>query len=196
MSLRIAFDLDGVMADLDGALADCAARLFGPDQFESQPGTALRLSKGQSRLVWEAVLDTEDFWTTLGECEPGLVGRIAEMAPSRDWEVLFVTSRPPSAGASIEDQTRRWLARHGFPAPRVIADSRPRGSVVREEGVDVAVDDRLDNCASIVAETTARVFLVRRGDQEPPRDEPLPPGVTRAASVAEILNHLGGTETR
>ena len=54
MSLRIAFDLDGVLADMDGELAHQAQLLFGERvtrRLQAQARRLLELSKGMEQLV-------------------------------------------------------------------------------------------------------------------------------------------------
>src|SRR5687767_3800254 len=97
MSLRIAVDLDGTLADMDTALQEEAERLFGPnvdlraslrgrvegtvsaespDPTGTTPGmrpplatsaSGTRLSDRQQRQLWSRVRATENFWLSLRE---------------------------------------------------------------------------------------------------------------------------------
>ena len=194
--MRIAFDLDGVLADLESVLTEAAERMFGaaaampvpdatsadatsrameeaapadeaPDD-EPVPPLVHQLSAAEQHRLWQAVLDTENFWESLDETEPGIIARIAAMALERRWEVIFVTQRPSSAGDSCQLQSQRWLVRHGFPMPSLFVIRGSRGKVAAALDLDAVVDDRPDNCLDVVLESKARAFLVWRGDVSAP----------------------------
>lgn len=226
MSLRIAIDLDGTLADMTSALQAEAERLFGadvnlratlsgrpegfpsaesPDPSASSPGIrppiadlapGRRLSVRQQRQLWAHVGETENFWMSLQEAEPGAVARIAAMAAAGGWEVLFITTRPPSAGETTQVQSQRWLQAHGFTLPSVYVVSGSRGLVASALGLDAVIDDRPENCLDVATDSQARAILVWR-------DSPtlVPPGATRlgihvAFSIAEALQILSTQDSR
>jgi hypothetical protein len=225
--MRIAFDLDGVLADLESVLAEAAETMFGraasppapqptdatvPEAAsdavqdgppadatpadatpadEPVPALVHQLTTTEQRRLWRRVLDTPNFWESLNETEPGIVGRLAALALERRWEVIFVTQRPSSAGDTCQMQSQRWLARHGFPMPSVFVIRGSRGKVAAALDLDVVVDDRPDNCLDVVVESKARALLVWRGDAAAPASI----GARRlnievVASVGECLDHL------
>lgn len=198
MALRIAFDLDGVLADMDAALGRQAAALFGDAAVARPPATAgqdatvpqgpeAKLSPRQVRQLWQHVGSIENFWNTLEEIEPGAVKRLAEVAEGRRWEVIFLTRRPESAGETAQRQTQRWLAAKGFQLPSVFVVQGSRGRIASALALDFVVDDRLENCLDVVADSKARAILVWRGaaDQLPASAKRLGIGVVR--SVGECL---------
>jgi len=100
MSLRLGFDLDGVLADMNAALLREALKLFpgleaqsaeirppgpvAPGDEEEAGETAplsLRLTERQERQLWEAVRQIPNFWETLQETEPGIIARLAATDP-------------------------------------------------------------------------------------------------------------------
>src|SRR5688500_3349775 len=104
MSLRLGFDLDGVLADMNAALLREALRLFpglearpadirapapDPAASEEEPGEtaplSLRLTDRQERQLWDAVRQIPNFWETLQETEPGIIARLAATAAARHW---------------------------------------------------------------------------------------------------------------
>ena len=160
MSLRLGFDLDGVLADLNSSLVREARRLFpgleikagvdqgvapaavepeaaeGVDPAETSPAS-LSLTRRQERQLWDAVKRIDNFWETLDETEPGIIRRLAETARARRWEVMFLTSRPRTAGDVVQVQSQRWLRTHGFEYPALFVVSTSRGkiaSAAAEEG--------------------------------------------------------------
>src|SRR5436190_2927191 len=134
MPLRIAFDMDGVLADMDGELVRHAEGLFGeamvrrllegpttdvpdttqaddkapesgstPEATEAPPSLAkLHLTSRQQRRLWRHVQTVEDFWGSLAEIEPGAVARLGQVASERRWEIIFLTKRPETAGATSQ----------------------------------------------------------------------------------------------
>ena len=106
MSLRIAFDLDGVLADLGTAYDSVAAQVAtaraaasGRDQTVSDdhvgnddndeekeseaesdataPGSGSRVDQA---AIWDAIRAIPNFWTTLSPLEPGGLERLAATA--------------------------------------------------------------------------------------------------------------------
>ncbi len=171
MSLRLGFDLDGVLADLNSTLVREAQRLFpglevrqgvesvapaavdpdapeGGDPSETSPAS-LTLTRRQERQLWDSVRRIENFWETLDETEPGIIRRLAETARARRWEVMFLTSRPRSAGDVVQLQSQRWLRKHGFEFPSLFVVSTSRGKIAAGLELDVVVDDRPENCLDI-----------------------------------------------
>jgi hypothetical protein len=220
MSLRIAVDLDGTLADMDAALQEEAERLFGrgvdlraslraraegiagsesPDPTAASPGmrtplpapgAGTRLSDRQQRQLWARVREIENFWESLREIEPGTVARIAQAAAERAWEVLFITTRPASAGNTTQLQSQRWLLAHGYHLPSVFVVAGSRGRLATALTLDVVIDDRPENCLDVATDSRARSILVWRDTPEtaPPGAQRL--GIEVVYSVAEALEQL------
>jgi phosphoglycolate phosphatase-like HAD superfamily hydrolase len=205
MPLRIAFDLDGVLADMDAELARHAKTLFGdadpgavsePDaESVATPPVKLNLSARQLRRLWQHVQGLENFWGTLAEMEPGIIARLGAIAAVRRWELIFLTRRPESAGETAQVQTQRWLESKEFPLPSVFVGQGSRGKIASALALDVVVDDRVDNCLDVIADSKARAILVWRDgeDRLPASAQRLGIGVVR--SVAECLNILTDVDT-
>src|SRR5688572_17071648 len=113
--LRIAFDMDGTLADLSSAYAEIEDRLFGPELAEHErpapelreaeqhveedaPAAATtgdnrraeRRSRGGTRhrdRVWRAIEGTPNFWTTLKPLENGAITRLYQLTVEHNWEV-------------------------------------------------------------------------------------------------------------
>jgi hypothetical protein len=205
VSLRVAFDLDGTVADMASALRREADKLFGAepegvrtngatDPEESAPDTGdepalgeLALSARQQMLLWDHVRRLDNFWTTLPELEPGIIARIARTAADRRWETLFITTRPSTAGEPTQLQSQRWLDAHGFPFPSVYVLQRSRGRLAEALGLDAVVDDRPENCLDVAVESKARSILVWHGplDDVPAAASRL--GVEAVPSISEAL---------
>jgi hypothetical protein len=182
--LRIAFDLDGVVADLDAVLRRQAAILFGDGMAVST------LTRRQRRQLWKSLESMANLWESLEETEPGAVAQLGALAASRHWETIFLTTRPRTAGAQTQTQSQRWLIAHGFTYPSVYVVQRSRGAIAAALDLDVVVDDRLEGCLDVISESSARTILVWRRATDVPDI-----GVNRARvdvvrTFAESLDRL------
>jgi hypothetical protein len=210
MSLRIAFDLDGVLADMDREVTRHAHALFSqpsalPADTVDEPADddeppvpsppRLTLNARQRKALWRHIRSLENFWETLEEMEAGAIRRLATLASDRRWEIIFLTSRPATAGETTQIQTQRWLELKGFARPSVFVVTGSRGLVAASLGLDFVIDDRMENCMDVVADSKARAILVWREDAQQ-----LPAAATRLGigvieSTAACLEMLAAIET-
>jgi uncharacterized HAD superfamily protein len=134
------------------------------DAASSDAMQELHLSARQQMQLWDHVKKVENFWSTLPELEPGIIARIAKAAIERRWEVIFLTTRPSTAGELVQLQSQRWLEAHGFQYPSVYVVQRSRGKIADALQLDAFVDDRPENCLDIAVESQAKVILIWHGD--------------------------------
>lgn len=214
MPLRIAFDMDGTLADMESALSrhaealfpgatpDHPERLAGRDRDEDPPTTreeatetpavpaSLNMTQRQQGKLWRHVRSLENFWETLDALEPEVLPRLAGIAADRRWEIIFLTKRPSTAGSTAQVQSQRWLESKGFPLPSVYVVQGSRGRIAAALALDVVVDDRLENCLDVVVDSKARAILVWRDERKrlPPAAKRL--GIGVVTNVAECLDVL------
>jgi len=124
----------------------------------------LQLTGRQQMQLWDHVKKIENFWNTLPELEPGIISRIAKTSRARRWEVIFLTTRPSTAGDLVQLQSQRWLEANGFQYPSVFVVQRSRGKIADALALDAFVDDRPENCLDIAVESKAKVILVWHGN--------------------------------
>jgi hypothetical protein len=207
MALRIGFDLDGVLADMDAALREQCDQLFGTARSEPSlaandaaaddgeeaptgpaetPVVQLDLSVRQERQLWRHVSTIENFWEGLQEIEAGAVARLAALTRERAWEIIFLTKRPRTAGATAQLQSQRWLEAKGFPLPSVFVVQGSRGRIAKALDLDIVVDDRPENCLDVITESSARAILVWRGATPATTAQRL--GIGTVATVRECLD--------
>lgn len=229
LPLRIAFDIDGVLADMEGELIRHAEILFGrtiaprasegpvesvdaesartgqvsSDEPQAEPKSPpitasdatsllarLNLTSREERRLWRHVAEVEGFWENLAEIEPGTVARLGALAAERRWEVIFLTKRPETRGATPQVQTHRWLQTNGFPEPSVFVVQGSRGRIAAALALDTVVDDRPENCLDVVTDSKARAILVWRAEEKsvPAAARRLGIGVvTSAAKCLDVL---------
>jgi hypothetical protein len=229
--LRIAFDLDGVLADMEAALTAQAVSLFGerlarrlrepaveaPFSPAAEPAAAdagkdetsnpaaaatvtapeevpgiekLNMTARQQSRLWRHIETIDNFWEGLDECEPGVVARLAAIAAERRWEVIFLTKRPETAGATAQVQTQRWLISKGFPLPSVFVVQRSRGRIAASLELDIVIDDRPENCLDVVVDSKARAILVWRADLKGLPSSTRRLGIGVVSSVNQCLDIL------
>jgi len=208
--------MDGVFADMEAELIRQAEMLFGQpmtrrldepatesDDAEAPPDAAapdavpdfappvprLIMTARQQRRLWHHIETIENFWEGLAELEPGVLRRLAALAVERRWEIIFLTKRPETVGATAQVQTQRWLQSKGFLLPSVFVVQGSRGRIAAALGLDIVVDDRADNCLDVVVDSKARAILVwRDAGQLPAAAQRL--GVGAVKSVADCLDIL------
>lgn len=150
----------------------------------------LHLTARQQMQLWDHVKKVENFWTTLPELEPGIIARIAKTAADRRWEVIFLTTRPSTAGDLVQLQSQQWLAAHGFQYPSVYVVQRSRGKIADSLGLDAFVDDRPENCLDIAVESKAKVILVWHGNVSDVPAGAKRLGVQPVTTISEAMNLL------
>lgn len=211
MALRIGCDLDGVLADMEMGLVREAEKLFGSKLEEHSASTApasmsdlvpeevsdhaplrheMHLSASQRRQLWRRVHDIEGFWESLDEIEPGSVARLAALAAERSWEIIFLTRRPATAGATSQIQSQRWLSAKGFGFPSVYVVTGSRGLIAAALGLDIVVDDTPENCVDVASDSKARTIAVLRQRQTPPPAILSRMGIHVVQSTEECLDLL------
>ena len=104
--------------------------------------------------------------------------------------MIFLTTRPPSAGETTQRQSQRWLEAHGFPLPSVFVVQTSRGRIAHALGLDAVVDDSLENCLDVAAESHAKAILVGHGDPEAVPAAARRRGVRAVASAGEAIDLL------
>ena len=164
-----------------------SAPVFAP------PVNRLNMTTRQQRRLWQHVKSIDNFWEGLAELEPGVIQRLASLASDRRWEIIFLTKRPETVGATAQVQSQRWLESKGFALPSVYVVQGSRGRIAAALGLDIVVDDRPENCLDVVVDSKARAILVWRADQHqlPAAAQRLGIGVvTTVAQCLEILTQV------
>lgn len=210
--MRLAFDLDGTVADMQAALLREARRLFpGVDPRAIPTSTAgsivgteadaaakvdtpsfstSALTSAQQRELWKAVCAIENFWESLDEIEPGILARLYQLSREHKWEIIFLTSRPESAGDTAQMQSHRWLTRCGFEAPSVFVVHGSRGKISSALALDVFIDDRPENCLDISIDSQTRAVLVWREPEDKVPTSARQLGIGSVSSIAACLDLL------
>jgi uncharacterized HAD superfamily protein len=142
---RLGVDVDGVIASFSGRFVQMANKRFGTsytelDQhdWDFQPW----FSKAQVDAVWVDINATENFWQTLRPLEG--TSRLRWPIPNR--ELVFITSRTPTRGHSVHNQTCAWLREHfhiTYPFVIVVDNPSEKLGLIKNLGIDNFIDDKL-----------------------------------------------------
>ncbi len=196
MSLRVAFDVDGVLADFHAGFRRTAQAVVGVglETSEEPEGFAVEhLSSRALRRVWRRILRTPNWWAKLPPYEPVQIRRLAALSRELKWEVVFITRRPQTAGEPVQFQTQWWLERQGFLLPAVVTVHGSRGELANALRLDLVVDDDLHNCLDVVSSSRAKVLLMARGPvEETLRRQTATHGIGLVSSLEEALDVLVG----
>lgn len=147
--MRVALDVDGVLADFSKAFTDLAFHLHITDKpsvsCDEQQTWKFNFPVDP---VWAMVDKSINWWEKL----PCLLDRdaVADVNwMSRGHKVYALTNRkdpPGTLSRSIEEQTRRWLHNWGFEEEHIIVlGTKNKAAVAHALGIDVALDDSPDN---------------------------------------------------
>ena len=183
----IACDIDGVFANFEDAFRDLARSIFGdrpvadykPSDWNwSDSG----LTPEEISIAWERLKATDDFWLRLQsyhDVAPYLVKRAYNEAV-----LLFPTSRVPSAGLPITQQSSRWLANaFGIDFPTVFVTSN-KGPLAAALKYDYFIDDRDKNVIDVKdASPSTKVYLL----DKPYNQSVTRPDIIRVKTVNEFL---------
>jgi hypothetical protein len=189
MSIRVGFDVDGVLADFHKAFRETAMKMDAEagGQSERRPRP---LDAEAMKRVWDRIGRTSQWWVHLEAYEPTAIPRLYHTSRDRRWEVYFMTTRPSSAGETTQFQTQWWLERNGFPMPSVLTVPGSRGDAANALKLDIAVDDRLTNCVDIIAASRAKAILLLRRDDQALRDQALARGIGVVTTLAGALDAI------
>ena len=186
--LRLGIDVDGVVADFRSAFRALAERELGiaPDDVEAE------LSKTQVERLWKSVGATINWWVDIPAYEPDQIERLYKEARRGRWEVFFMTSRPASAGDTVQLQTQVWLERFGYYLPSVLtAPGGARGELARSLRLDLALDDRVVNCMEIISASNSKALMVMREAGEPSaRESAESRGIGVVTTFADALDAI------
>lgn len=148
---RIALDVDGVLCNFTQGLIDKAVEMGRGEYFPSswEEWREWRAdTDNATESVWDRIKEDTDFWLSLAPFDVDV-----EFQP-----VAYVTARPIP---SIVTQT--WLVLNKFPDSEVVTVGYDQSKVraLRELGVEVYVDDRVENYLEL-KEAGFRSFLFDR----------------------------------
>lgn len=186
--MRIAFDIDGCLANFTKSYAKLITEVSGRDLVSEEtianPETwywdrAAGYTKDEEKATWKRIMGDGTFWASLEPFDRKVFDRIDLF--SQNHPVYFLTNRD---GKRAKQQTEEWLQTYGILHPTVLlsADKVP---VLKGLAIDVFVDDKPETLADVAAALPdVKLFKVAyRYNVDAPGES--------VASVSEMLNRLG-----
>jgi hypothetical protein len=190
MSLRVAFDMDGVLADFRRAFRATGNQVSWRDDGAAEAAMNAR----DVKRTWHAIGRTPQWWLGLTAYEPDQIQRLYRVSRERRWEIYFLTTRPPSAGETIQFQTQWWLETQGFKLPAVLTVPGSRGELANALRLDVLVDDRLVNCMDVIAASQTKAIFLDRDNDVNGRNQALTRGIAPVSTLREALDAVDAFE--
>ena len=191
MSLRVAFDMDGVLADFRRAFRETGKP---PSERGDGGGEASAMNARDVKRTWHTIGRTPQWWLGLTAYEPGQIERLYRVSRERRWEIYFLTTRPPSAGETPQFQTQWWLETQGFKLPSVLTVPGSRGELANALRLDVLVDDRLVNCMDVIAASQTKAIFLDRDNDVNGRQQALTRGIAPVSTLREALDAVDALE--
>src|SRR5215472_5006182 len=191
MALRIGIDVDGVIADFRSAFHAAAVRCLRHDVADSDDlESAGPLSPEDVRRVWEYVAGRQNWWMDVPPYEPDQIARLYSLTRAMEWEVFFMTKRPPGAGDSVQFQTQWWIERFGFYLPAVLTVPGSRGEIANGLRLDIVIDDQVLNCIEVISSAPAKALLMLREDNASAAEHASDRGIGVVSTLSEALTVL------
>jgi uncharacterized HAD superfamily protein len=166
---RLAFDIDGVVADIMTTFLDMARERLGPHPFGYKHITTFRLEECLDLPPWLIEVLIRELIDRPHELPieafPGaapILTRLAEEAP-----LVFVTARDRA------EPIRRWLRKVLAPVPDksiwVMATGDPDGKLhyLKTHAIDYFVEDRLETCFDLAAQGITPILFAQPWNRRP-----------------------------
>jgi hypothetical protein len=190
VSLRVGFDVDGVLADFRSAFRQTAERCLRKPVSDTDGDDRSPLTPDDIRRVWDHIGKTPNWWLDVAAYEPAQIARLYGLVRGTGWEVFFMTKRPPSAGDSVQFQTQWWIERFGFYLPAVLTVPGSRGEVANGLRLDLIVDDQIINCAEVIGAGPTKAVLMLRDPDPPARTLALNRGIGVVSTLSDAVTVL------
>ena len=164
--MKVGLDLDGCLANFDQAFIQVLVEVTGKNLFPAgyrphcwEFPTSCGYTKEEELSAWRKVWESEDFWAKLAPL-PGMQDLLqSELTMNQDHDVYFITQR---AGYQVKEQTEVWLMQNGV-FPSTVLISGKKGLVCEALALDVYIDDKLSNIASVHAYSPkTRAYLLNQ----------------------------------
>jgi 5'(3')-deoxyribonucleotidase len=169
-TMRIGFDVDGVLADFNRSFIERVVTVIGRDLFPPRPFDIpcwdypehYGYTSEETTAVWKDVVADPTFWSRLQPYDEATSVLERLRVLSLDHDLYFVTSRP---GIQAKQQTETWLAVHSgdFLWNPTVLISGDKDRCARALKLEAYIDDRWENCVNVASQPSeTTVYLLDR----------------------------------
>lgn len=164
--MRIAFDLDGVLADFAAVAIRAIRQLYRADLPAEYRHVEWNFSDILTTEQWEHVfnylLEDPYLWERIPAFEENVQALHQYMDAHGDKDVYFITSRKNCVGASAVSQTQLWLMDQGFNFHNlsVVKSSKEKEQHLRDLGIQFFIDDLAPTIAQCQVVESCRSVLL------------------------------------
>lgn len=165
--MKIGVDVDDVLAAFIPEFVGIANELYDipldtvPVDWEF---SNFNLTPDQMSVIWRKIRKTTNFWKNLSAKSDS---NLLPQAEQDGHEVYYITSRIPTIGESIKDQTCEWLEEKMQVKHPVVIVSSAKGMLANALNLDAFLDDRDKNCIEVMKHVpTCKVFIKDAGHNQ------------------------------
>jgi hypothetical protein len=155
---KIGIDCDGVLANFIKAFADEANHIWPgrvPKGYvQTRWDDIAGLTSDEIDQVWKRARATENWWMKLDAYSANVAALMTFLYATKGHDIYIVTSRVPTAGASVAFQTDVWLRACGvFPHSNYLAvlpveHWHDKRHIYKHGGFDFSIDDKGETVAA------------------------------------------------
>lgn len=159
--MNIGIDIDDVITDGEAYYA--YAQKYIVEELKREPIIVNDLGLCESASYYDELFgwnvdEAEDFWNknmenVLTEVQPRFFAReIISKLRKEGHKIIIITARDSEFHDAPYLLSKNWLDRNNIEYDKLIVNAREKGTVCKNENIDLFIDDQLNNCLDVLKE--------------------------------------------